>query len=83
MKIVDKRPIVRQVKFGDLKDGEFFEYDGDVFVKHHTIKNNPQYTPTGNAVWIKHGLDILFNDDTIVTPLKCYLVIESEESAEE
>lgn len=59
MKIEDNRVCV--CKFEDLKIGDVFTYDDEIFMK---------ITPSGpNSVYLKNGTTAYFLKDTVVKPL--------------
>lgn len=68
MEVVDRRKKA-VVSFKDIKRGQPFEYDGEVYIKMYTVLGK------SNAIDLS-GLGACFPDPMVVTPLKGKLVIE-------
>lgn len=58
------------MKFGELKPGEFFRFDGAVFVKHRTRSLVGAYVViSSEARWHVVGKELCLRPDDNVTPL--------------
>ena len=73
MEIIDKRK--KSVKFETVKHGEIFEYDGYFFMRTCSsyCDENGDYD---NAVNLENGDLTYFEDNHIIMPVNCKLVLE-------
>lgn len=67
MNIIDNRETCPYF-FANLRNGEVFDFNGDIFVK---VDN---YCGI-NAIMLKNGNSSTFEQDDVVTPVNCELVI--------